>query len=52
MMTREEWIKKAKEIGYSKKKIEELLEEHDDNEKKDKIIIPYELLPLTNIIDN
>lgn len=40
-MTEEEFIKKAKELGYSDKEIEETIKEHDMAEKKG-IKIPYE----------
>ncbi len=50
-MTRSEWIEEAKKIGYSEKEIAKWLKIHDDDEKKDNIIIPYELLPLIRIED-
>ena len=51
-MDREEWINKANKIGYAKEKIQQMLEEHDKDEKEANIIIPYEMLDLsTEIID-
>ncbi len=45
-MTREEFINKAKEYGYTQDEIQDLESLKKDEEKHFKVEIPYEKIPL------
>ncbi len=45
-MTREEYIKKAHEVGMTEEEINKYLKMHDDDEKENDIVLPYEILPI------
>ena len=45
-MKRQEYIKKAHEVGMTEEEINKYLKMHDDDEKENDIVLPYEILPI------
>ncbi len=45
-MTRKEYIKEAREVGMAEEEINKYLKMHDEDEKDNNIILPYEILPI------